>query len=118
MDRGANPNAFFMTDEEKFPSEVEVLVDGQVCGSFGLSDCPADSRGCLSWEYQPYAENLSEAGSYGYLCRVDLPEEWLKPLQAKDSFTLTFRAVNAGGLSLYGRKSGRYPCGIVLYAQI
>ena len=118
VDRGANPNAFFMTDEEKFPSEVEVLVDGQVCGSFGLSDCPADSRGCLSWEYQPYAENLSEAGSYGYLCRVDLPEEWLKPLQAKDSFTLTFRAVNAGGLSLYGRKSGRYPCGIVLYAQI
>ena len=60
---------------------------------------------------------LEEAGTYGDLIEVVIPSRVLMGLQEKDSFTLTIRAAEEAGLSLFGRKSGRYGIGVVIFAQ-
>ena len=59
---------------------------------------------------------LDEAGSYGYLCDCRIPTALLYKLQKKDVFTLTFRTDSDAGLSLFGRKSGRYGIDVVIRA--
>lgn len=117
VDRSANRNAFFMTDEYQVLSSVQVLVDGVNCGIFPLADCPADSRGLLSWHYQAADDQLDEAGSYGYLCEAVIPSRVAASLKSKgaEGFTLTFKS-GEGGLSLFGRRSGRYPAGVRITA--
>lgn len=116
VDRGANLNAYYMTtkDAHKFQSEVEVVVNGTRIGKFALENNPADSRGCLSWLYQQFDHKLDEAGSYGYLCKATVPAELL----ANGSFELKIATAPGidGGLALYGRNSGRYPCGVIIRA--
>ncbi|HIZ55584.1 MAG TPA: glycoside hydrolase family 2 [Firmicutes bacterium] len=119
VDRGANPNAYYMTTPaHTFPSSAEVRIDGQTMATFGLPNNPADSRGCLSWHYQAVDNKLDEAGSYGYLCKVSIPADQAAELCRKGSFTLEIRTPDGeeNGLALYGRKSGRYPCGVVIRA--
>ncbi|MGM9653137.1 MAG: glycoside hydrolase family 2 protein [Eubacteriales bacterium] len=116
-DPGANRNSFPQTDGAKHPGTLELLIDGEPCATFCLPDCPADSRGALSHHYQAADDLLDEAGSYGYLCDTVIPSALLLRLQAKDSFTLTLRCADPCGLSLFGRKSGRYGVGIVLRAE-
>ena len=116
-DPGANPNTFAQTDENRFPGMLEVSVDGTVIDTIVLPDCPADSRGALSHHYQASDRHLDEAGTYGYLCDVRIPSALLLKLREKDSFVLTLRATGEAGLSLFGRKSGRYAMDILVKAE-
>ena len=116
-DAGANPNSFPQTDETAYPGFAEVWIDSVKCGSFYLPDCPADSRGLLSHHYQPVDDLLDEAGSYGTLCSLTLPSRVFLSLKQKKSFTLTLKTDSGAGLSLFGRKSGRYGIGVVIEAK-
>lgn len=116
-DPGENPNSFPQTDEYLFDSDVELLIEGKQVGKFDLPDCPADSRGLLSHHYQPADRLLDEAGSYGYLCEAQISGEGLNALKNKESFNLVFKETSGHGLSLFGRKSGRYPLGIIIKAE-
>jgi hypothetical protein len=116
-DPGANPNSFVQTDEVPYPGNVELCIDGEAFANIILPDCPADSRGALSHHYQIVDDLLDEAGSYGTLCDVKIPSRLLLKLRERDSFTLTFRTDSEHGLSLFGRKSGRYGIGIVFQAE-
>jgi hypothetical protein len=110
-DRSRNPNSYPMTSTSKFPSAVTVRVNGALAGRYELPDDPADSRGILSWHYQPRDGKLHEAGSYGELLRVAIPPaaiaqgartgEMIVRLEVDPSFP--------GGLAIYGAKFGRYP---------
>lgn len=108
-----NPNTYYMTDEERHPSRVNVLIEGQRIGSFYLSDDPADSRGVLSWHYQPLVNKLDEAGSYGYLCKVSVPGQLAAKLDRNRTFRLELQS-EGGGLALYGRNAGRYPIDLLI----
>lgn len=106
-----NANTHFMTGEEKHASQVDVLVDGEQIATFVLPDDPADARGILSWHYQEADNRLDEAGSYGWLCRAQVPARIAAKLDASRRLRLELRAAE-GGLSLYGRDAGRYPVAI------
>ncbi|MBC8081557.1 MAG: glycoside hydrolase family 2, partial [Gorillibacterium sp.] len=108
-----NSSTYYMTDDEKHTSVVHVLVDGEKVGSFFLPDDPADSRGVLSWHYQPMVRKLDEAGSYGYLCKVSIPGQLAAKLDRNRSLKLELQA-EEGGLALYGRNAGRYPVGLMI----
>jgi len=113
VDRGAFENSYWMTDESRFPSEVEVLVNGEVIRTLYLENDWADVRGMLSWHYQPEERHLDEAGSYGEAQHFDIPTRLLSGIARDGGFTLTFRVKGKGGLALYGRRSGRYPFGLM-----
>ena len=108
-----NPNTYYMTDEQRHPSRVDVLVDGERIGSFALPDDPADCRGVLSWHYQPAANRLDDAGSYGYWCQAAAPGRIAAKLDGSRSFRLELQA-DSGGLALYGRNAGRYPIDLLI----
>jgi len=116
-DPGANRNSFPQTDAETNPGLLEMLIDGERVCSFWLADCPADSRGALSHHYQIVDNLLDEAGSYGQLCEKVIPSALLMRLKERESFTLTLRMKDKAGLSLFGRRSGRWGMGIVLRAE-
>lgn len=115
-DPGANLNSFPQTDSRRNPGIVEICIDGIPVERISLADCPADSRGALSHHYQKADDELDEAGSYGYLCDCRIPTALLYKLQKKEAFTLTFRTESGAGLSLFGRKSGRYGMDVVIRA--
>ncbi|MFC5530314.1 glycoside hydrolase family 2 protein [Cohnella yongneupensis] len=108
-----NPNTYYMTDDERHESQVEVLVDGVRIATFPLPDDPADSRGVLSWHYQQVPNKLDDAGSYGYLCKAIIPSRFTAALNRKRSFKLELRA-SEGGLALYGRNAGAYPIDLLI----
>ena len=109
IDRGANRNSFYMTDDELFGSSIEIYVGNIKINEYELPDDPADSRGCLSWLYQKTDDLLDEAGSYGYLVRTAINRDILDKLP--EVFGIKIK-VNDGGISLYDSKSGRYPIGM------
>jgi hypothetical protein len=111
-----NPNTYYMTDAERHESSVNVLIDGERITSLVLPDDPADSRGVLSWHYQPVANKLDEAGSYGYLCKVTIPSRLAAKLDQNRVFKLELEAKD-GGLALYGRNAGRYPVDLTIRYQ-
>ncbi|PZE22250.1 glycoside hydrolase family 2 protein [Paenibacillus xerothermodurans] len=111
-----NPNTYYMTDEECHASRIHVFVNGERVGSFDLPDDPADSRGVLSWHYQPLHNKLDEAGSYGYLCRAVVPGRIVAQLNFNRCFKLELRA-ESGGVALYGRNAGRYPIDLMVRFQ-
>ena len=114
VDRGAFENSYWMTDESRFPSEVEVLINGEVIRTLYLENDWADARGMLSWHYQPEERHLDEAGSYGEQQHIAIPSRMLTAIEKNGGFQLTFRVKDKGGLALYGRKSGRYPFGLMV----
>jgi len=116
-DPGANRNSFVQTDADKYPGTLEVLINGEPVAVVHLPDAPADARGALSHHYQATDDYFDEAGSYGTLCDVTIPSALLFRLQQSESFTLTLRTPDEHGLSLYGRRSGRYGIGLVLRAE-
>ncbi len=112
-----NPNAYPMTDQQKSPSEVIVIVNGREVTTAELADDPADHRGVLSWHSQPRDGKLREAGSYGYLVRADLPLEVLRDaLAGSRTIKVSLKTKGSGGIAVYGRGFGRYPLdpGLVL----
>ena len=109
-DPGSNPNSYPMTDTQKYPSIVRIMVDGESIGTFMLEDDPADHRGILSWFSQPQNRKLNEAGSYGYLVKASIPKELIQKAINK-SLKIRFEVDKsmAGGLAIYGERFGRYP---------
>jgi hypothetical protein len=111
VDPSLNPNSYPMTDETLFPSAVQVRVCGVPAGRTDLSDDPADHRGILSWHSQLRDKKLREAGSYGYLVNVAIPQAALEAAADRKEFLIRFEVDPAlpGGLALYGERFGRYP---------
>lgn len=117
-DPGENLNSFPQTDEEAYPGSAVVSIDGVKCGTALLPDCPADSRGSLSHHYQPHDDELNEAGTYGYLCDIRVPSSVLLKLQAENRpFEMTIATDDGHGLSLFGRRSGRYAIDVEIKAE-
>ncbi len=112
-----NPNAYPMTDEEKFPSEVNVLINGRLALRAGLDDDPADHRGVLSWHHQLKDKRLREAGSYGYLIKVPLRKTEWQAARSRGYLSVRLQAPGKGGLAVYGSQFGRYPVDINLVLQ-
>ncbi len=110
-DPSQNPNAYPMTDEKRFPSLMRISMNGHVIGEFFLEDDPADHRGVLSWHAQPRDRKLREAGSYGYLVKISLPEHLIPVILAEGSIKLKLEVPEGvdGGLAIYGKDFGRYP---------
>ncbi len=110
-DPSLNPNAYPMTDEQRYPSAVRVRVGGAMVGVFELPDDPADHRGILSWHAQKRDDTLTEAGSYGYLISAEIPPQVLRQAAATGTIALRLEADEAvaGGLAIYGEQFGRYP---------
>jgi hypothetical protein len=112
VDRGAFPNSYWMTDEDRITSELSCLIDGVEIARTLLVGDNADARGILSWHYQPDDRKLDEAGSYGELIRLQIPSRLITQIAQNGKFTLTLRAAN--GLAVYGRSAGRYPVGVTV----
>lgn len=111
QDPSRNRNSYPMTGERKYPSAVTVRVNGIVAGMRELDDDPADHRGILSWHSQKRDHYLREAGSYGQLLRVAVPEAALDSAARSGSLVVRLEVSDAlpGGLAIYGAKFGRYP---------
>jgi hypothetical protein len=111
LDPSLNPNSYPMTDTVRFPSSVRVRVNGEVAGTFNLPDDPADHQGILSWHAQKRDRKLREAGSYGYLVVVTLPETALTAAAESKEIVLRLEVDDAlpGGLAIYGEQFGRFP---------
>jgi hypothetical protein len=109
FDPSRNPNSYPMTDTYKDPTLVKVKVNGKVVDAFYLEDDPADHRGVLSWHAQPRDNQLREAGSYGYLCKSNIPLDLIRNSSGK-KLNIRFEVDEAlpGGLAIYGKRFGRY----------
>jgi len=105
----ANPNAYPMTDETLFPSEVALLVEGREALRTVLPDDPADHRGVLSWHHQLKDRKLREAGSYGYLTEIPVSRDDLEKALEKGYLEFEIRSLGEGGVAVYGKEFGRYP---------
>ena len=112
VDRGQNSNSFFQTDEDFFPTDITLSVNGTKLADFHLEDSPSDSRGCLSWHYQPDPKKNDESGSYGYVCTAVIPACDVAKLGEEFELTLT-----GSNFSVFGRNSGRYPIGFEISAE-
>jgi hypothetical protein len=108
-----NPNTYLMTDAKLQQTNLSIWVNDQLIETIQLPDDPADSRGVLSWHYQPINNKLNEAGSYGYLCKVTLPSKISAQLNRNRNFKLRLET-DEGGLALYGRNAGRYPIDLLI----
>ncbi len=105
----SNPNAYPMTDETRFPSEIKIYVNGREVKTMTLPDDPADHRGVLSWFAQKKDRKLREAGSYGYLIKIPLGTEAIAAIRSEGKLKVRIESVNGGGLAVYGAAFGRYP---------
>jgi len=110
-DPSLNPNSYPMTDSERHPSAVTVLVGGKAVARQALDDDPADHRGILSWHSQPRDKKLREAGSHGYLVSAPIPRDVLDAAAKAGEIVIRLEVDDAlpGGLAIYGERFGRYP---------
>ncbi|HSH20653.1 MAG TPA: glycoside hydrolase family 2 TIM barrel-domain containing protein [Draconibacterium sp.] len=126
---GYGKNSYPQTDEKLHGSLVTITANNQKLDQIELSDDPADHNGILSWMNQepgwewgsddrskPWM--LDEAGSYGYHVKVELDENSEK--SALETGNITIRLYvdessnNRGGLSVYGKDSGKYPMDLTI----
>jgi hypothetical protein len=104
-----NPQDYPQTDTRKWPSTLEISLNGRAVDRTDLEDDPADARGVLSHLKR------SDHGSYGELIEVDgdLPRPARDDLAGGEPLVLRLAvpddAGHAGGLCLFGAESGRYP---------
>ncbi|MCE5248890.1 beta galactosidase jelly roll domain-containing protein [bacterium] len=112
IDPGHNPNSYPMTDDKKHPSQVGITLNDTDSQAITLANDPADHRGNLSWLSQKEDDTLTEAGSYGYLVKVQFGGEALKKAAeegtARVKLAVTGGTGSDGGLSVYGEQFGRY----------
>lgn len=104
----SNPNAYPMSDETMFPSEINVSVNGRKVQTTTLADDPADHRGILSWHHQLKDRKLREAGSYGYLVKVPISKRMLRQSVRNGKLTVRLATTEATGIAIYGKDFGRY----------
>ncbi|MBX6315997.1 MAG: hypothetical protein IRY99_24250 [Isosphaeraceae bacterium] len=104
-----NPQDNPQTDARKWPSTLEVMLNGQRIARVDLDDDPADARGVLS-----HLQRIDH-GSYGELIRLraDLPATARADLAAGRPLILRLAvpadAPHVGGLALFGAETGAYP---------
>ncbi len=108
-DPSANENSYPMTSTYKYAGEVVISVNGVDCGTVQLENDPADHRGILSWASQPRDRTLKEAGSYGYLVKVNIPAGAIEKAKKEGKLVLRLASNKDTGLALYGESFGRYP---------
>lgn len=120
---GYGKNSYPQTDEKMHGSLVKITTDSQKLTQVELSDDPADHQGILSWMNQVPGKDgddetrvpwlLDEAGSYGYLVKVELDENVKKSVLEAGKIIIQLHVDEStsdrGGLSVYGAKSGKYP---------
>jgi hypothetical protein len=126
---GYGKNSYPQTDEKVHSSLVTITANNQMIDQVELPDDPADHNGILSWMNQepgwewgsddrskPWL--LDEAGSYGYLVKVNLDENSKKSAIETGKVTIRLHVDestnNRGGLSIYGKDSGKYPMDLTL----
>lgn len=110
-----NPQDNPQTDSRKWPSVLEVALNGQRIARVDLDDAGADARGVLS--------HLARVdhGSFGELIRLKspLPETAKADLAAGRPLILRLSvpqdAKNPGGLTIFGATTGAYPFDPTLY---
>jgi len=104
-----NPQDYPQTDGTKYPSKVEVRINGVHLTTWQLPDDPADARGVLSHRAGV------ERGSYGYLMAARADARKLTEIRrlaresGKIEIELHVPEAVAGGVAVYGAKMGRYP---------
>jgi len=108
--------------DKKYPTDLQVSINGITVGESHIPDDPADARGTLSHYHN------HDPGSYGYLTEYVIAGEVLAALQetladSEEERALTIRftipkdADHRGGLSLYGETLGCYPLGPTLVVE-
>jgi hypothetical protein len=97
-----------MTDESRFPSEVEVLINGEMIRTLHLENDWADARGMLSWHYQPEERHLDEAGSFGEAQHFDIPTRFISGIAKEGGFTLTVSEAQVGQSLILGMTGAPY----------
>jgi len=110
-DPGLNPNAYPMSDENRYPGAFTLYLNNRSLGQFDLRDDAADHRGILSWYSQKKDRRLHEAGSYGELIRAAVPHSLLEAAEESGELRLRLQVSDAlaNGLAVYGERFGRYP---------
>jgi len=121
---GYGKNSYPQTDEKKYSSKVLISLNGEKVSEVSLPDDPADHRGILSWVNQEpgwawgSADRsrrwlLDEAGSYGYLVTASLNKAQIKKAVGEGKVVIRLQVdeygSDNGGLSVYGKESGRFP---------
>jgi len=105
----SNPNSYPMTDETTFPSKISISINGEKVHEIVLEDDPADHRGVLSWHHQLKDKKLREAGTFGYLLKVDLNDQMLEKVLRSGKLKVRLETQSEGGIAIYGKEFGRYP---------
>jgi hypothetical protein len=126
---GYGKNSYPQTDEKLHGSLVTITANNQKITQVELPDDPADHNGLLSWMNQEPGWEwgsidrtkewlLDEAGSYGYLVKVELDENSKKSALETGKVTVRLHVDestnNRGGLSVYGKESGKYPMDLTI----
>jgi hypothetical protein len=125
---GYGKNSYPQTDEKLHGSLVTITANDQILDEIELSDDPADHQGILSWmnqipgsewgsnERKPWL--LDEAGSYGYLVKTELDDLAIKTALETGKIVIRLHVdestQNRGGLSVYGKDSGKYPMDLTI----
>jgi hypothetical protein len=118
-DPSRNPNAYPMTDDDRWTSYVRILINDVVIEEIFLPDDPADHRGTLSWHSQLKDRKLREAGSFGYLVSSAIPENLIRKIMEdkKCKVRIEVPDILPGGVAIYGKDFGRYPLDPTLIFQ-
>lgn len=103
VESSKNPNAYPMTDEAKFPSTIQISINGQMSQKITLEDDPADHRGLLSWLNQKEDGTLNEAGSYGYLQKIILTKAQIKAAKKTGKLHVKLETIEGWYRSLWQR---------------
>jgi hypothetical protein len=104
------PADYPQTDSTKWPTDVNVILNGKLVEAVHFPDDPADARGILSHACG------KDPGSYGYFTRVKISGDKLSDIIAgmrqRQVLSLAFEvpddANDRGGFALYGDRMGRY----------
>lgn len=127
-DKGTTPgygqNSYPQTDQKLYSSTVVVSCNGSTVATIELPDDPADHVGILSWMNQEpgwaWGSSdrskrwlLDEAGSYGYLVKAELSRPLIRKAAEEGKIVVRLQVddhgSSEGGLSVYGKESGRFP---------
>ncbi|MEA3401117.1 MAG: glycoside hydrolase family 2 TIM barrel-domain containing protein [Armatimonadota bacterium] len=99
------------TDEDRWPSLVEIAFGEQTVRRVVLPDQPADARGALS-----HMHGL--LGRYGQIVTARLSGDRARAAVSEGGIgvrlTVSDSGADRGGLTIYGSRAGRYPCDVTL----
>jgi Glycosyl hydrolases family 2, sugar binding domain/Glycosyl hydrolases family 2, TIM barrel domain/Glycosyl hydrolases family 2 len=104
-----NPQDYPQTDGKKWPSTLQISLNGKNILRQELEDDPADARGVLShlnrFEHGSYGELVEASGALPDAIKADLDAG--RPLVIR--LSVPDDAAHAGGLCLFGAETGEFP---------